>query len=288
MGEGGGTVEGLGGAAPIADGSTRLLAIIGDPVTQVRAPAIWSALFRARGANRVCVPLHVAPAELAAALAGLRCLQNLDGVIVTVPHKPAAARAAHALTPRARLVGAANMLRRDTGGWLGDIADGAGFTAALAANRQPVAGRTALVVGAGGVGAAIAFALAEAGVAAITVADIDADRADALAARLHQAGIAAAVGAPRAAGYGLAVNASPAGMSPADALPIDPEGMGPETVAGEVVMSPLVTPWMAAARARGCFVQPGTDLMDHEIAEMAAFFGFGGSWDVAAVRRAAG
>ena len=273
---------------PIANGSTRLLAIIGDPIAQVRAPAVWSALFRSRGHNAVCVPMHWSAGDLAAALAGLHSLRNLDGVIVTIPHKPAASLLAHALTRRARLVGAANILRREAGGWLGDIADGMGFTAALAANGQRVAGRTALVAGAGGVGAAIAFALAEAGAASLTVADIDGARAHALVARLRQAGVAASAGPPRAAGYGLAVNASPVGMSPGDPLPIDPDGMGPETVAGEVVMSPAVTPWMEAASARGCFVQPGADLMDHEIAEMAAFFGFEGSWDAAAVRQAAG
>ena len=271
----------------IINGSTRLLAIIGDPIRQVRAPEVWSALFRANGVNAVCVPMHYSREQFPAAVAALKHLQNLCGIIVTIPHKPAASSLADTLTSRARRVGAVNILRRQGNGWLGDIADGAGFTAALTANRQQVAGRSALVVGAGGVGTAIAFALAEAGAAFITVSDVDAGRAEALAARLKQEGVQASTGAPRAAGYGIAVNATPVGMRPDDPLPIDTTGMGPDTVAGEVIMSPLVTAWMEKARACGCFAQPGTDLMDFEITEMATFFGFeGGDWGPAQIRQA--
>ena len=271
----------------IINGSTRLLAIIGDPIRQVRAPEVWSALFRANGVNAVCVPMHYSREQFPAAVAALKHLQNLCGIIVTIPHKPAAASLADALTARARRIGAVNILRRQGGGWLGDIADGAGFTAALAANGQQAAGRRALVVGAGGVGTAIAFALAEAGAASVTVSDVDAMRAEALVARLTQEGIQASVGVPRAAGFGIAVNATPVGMRPEDPLPIDATGMGPDTVAGEVIMSPLVTAWMEKARACGCFAQPGTDLMDYQIAEMARFFGFeGGEWGPARIRQA--
>lgn len=269
----------------IADGATKLLVIIGDPIAQVRAPEVWSALFRANGVNALCVPMHYAAAHLQAALDSLKAMQNLSGLIITIPHKPAAAALADALTPRARQVGAVNLLRREPdGGWLGDIADGFGFTAALAANGQRIEGRTALVVGAGGVGTAIAFALAEAGVTSVSVSDIDPGRAEALAARLRAAGIDGLVSEPRAAGYGLAVNATPLGMKPGDSMPINPDGMGAATIAGEVIMRPPVTPWMLAARARGCFAQPGTDLMDYEVAEMARFFGFAeGGWTPAAI-----
>lgn len=272
----------------IADGATRLLGIIGDPIAQVRAPEVWSALFRANGVNALCIPMHYAATHLQAALDSLKVMQNLSGLIVTIPHKPAAAALAEALTPRARQAGAVNLLRREPGGgWLGDIADGIGFTAALAANGQRIEGRTTLVVGAGGVGTAIAFALAETGAASVTVSDIDPGRAEALAARLRAAGIDGLVGEPRAAGYGLAVNATPLGMKPGDPLPINPDGMDATTVAGEVIMRPPVTPWMVAARARGCFAQPGTDLMDHEVAEMARFFGFAeGDWGPAAISSA--
>jgi len=274
----------------IADGSTRLLAIIGDPIVQVRAPAVWSALFRANSVNAVCIPMHCAPADLPVALDGLRPLQNLAGLIITIPHKAAAAKLVGSLTARAEAAGVVNILRKtDAGGWLGDIADGAGFMAALAANGQHVAGRTALVVGAGGVGTAIAFALAEAGVASVIVSDIEPARADALAAKLRLAGIEASTGAPCAIGYGIVINASPVGMQANDPLPIDPTGLQPDTIVGEVIMSPPVTPWVAHARSCGCFAQPGTDLMDYQIAEMAAFFGFRGSdWGPAAIARSVG
>lgn len=131
----------------IVDGGTQVLAIVGDPVRQARAPRLWTALFRASGVNALCLPFHVAPAGLAAFVAGMRTVRNLAGLIVTVPHKPAAARLADRLTPRARRVGAANLLRADPeGGWTGDMQDGEGFTRGLLRAGQVLRGRRATTV----------------------------------------------------------------------------------------------------------------------------------------------
>ncbi|MFC7557306.1 shikimate dehydrogenase family protein [Pseudoroseomonas wenyumeiae] len=139
------------------DGQTRLLPIIGDPVKQVRAPLVWTGLFSANGVNAVCVPFHVPPSDLAGLVAAMRRVHNLIGLIVTVPHKPAAAILAGRLTPRAARIGVVNVLRPDPdGGWAGDMLDGEGFLRGLRRSGQRLEGRRALLLGAGGVGAAIA------------------------------------------------------------------------------------------------------------------------------------
>ena len=135
----------------IVNGSTRLLGIVGDPIAHVRSPPLWSALFRRNDINAVCVPFHVHPPDLPAFIDGFRKANNVLGLLVTIPHKLAAARHAELLTPRARKVGTANLLRpMPGGGWEGDMLDGFGFVAALRADGQTLAGRRALVVGAGG------------------------------------------------------------------------------------------------------------------------------------------
>lgn len=259
----------------IVDGATQLLGIVGDPIRQVRAPEVWSALFRANTVNTVCVPLHVAPKDLDAFLTGLRTIQNVAGLIVTIPHKPAAVSHVDTLTGRARHVQSVNVMRREADGrWTGDILDGIGFVKGLIGSGQRVEGRRALVVGAGGVGSAIAFAIAEAKAASVHVADIAQDRAADLARRLESAGTPSGTSAAAAKGFDLVVNASPIGMKESDPISIDPADLAGDALAGDVVVHPQITPWLAAAQERGCHVQPGTVMMDNQLMAMREFFRF--------------
>jgi shikimate dehydrogenase len=271
----------------IVDGSTQILGIVGDPIRQVRAPEIWSALFRANGFNAICVPFHVKPAEAAVLLAGLRAIQNVMGLIVTIPHKPAAARHVDALTDRARRVQSVNLMRREADGrWTGDIVDGVGFVKGLLSSGQRVEGRRALVVGSGGVGTAIAFAIAEAGAASVHVADIAADRAGHLARRLEAAGTPSGTSAAAAKGFDLVVNASPIGMNANDPISIDCSDLASDALVGDVVVHPQITPLLAEARRRGCHVQPGTVMMDHQLTAMREFLRLPeGDYSPAAVAR---
>ncbi|TYL85654.1 shikimate dehydrogenase [Bradyrhizobium rifense] len=259
----------------IIDGSTQLLGIVGDPIRQVRAPEVWSALFKANGFNAACIPLHVKPADLQAFVAGLKTIQNIVGLIVTIPHKPAAVHLCDALTTRAELVRSVNVMRREPDGrWTGDILDGFGFVQGLVGSGQRVAGRRALVVGSGGVGTAIAFAIAEAKAASVHVADIAKDRAADLASRLEAAGTPSGTSEAVAQGFDLVVNASPIGMKNEDPIAIDPAGLERGALAGDVVVHPPLTPWLSAAKQRGCHVQPGTVMMDNQLMAMRDFFRF--------------
>ncbi|MGY3621788.1 shikimate dehydrogenase family protein [Bradyrhizobium sp. USDA 10063] len=271
----------------IVDGSTQILGIVGDPICQVRAPEVWSALFRANGFNAVCVPLHVKPAELTIFLTSLRTIQNLVGLIVTIPHKLAAVHHADVLTERARRVQSVNIMRRDDDGcWRGDILDGIGFVKGLLSRGQRIDGRRALVVGSGGAGAAIAFAIAEAKAASVHVFDIAADRASDLAHRLEAAGTPSGISAASARGYDLVVNASPIGMKPDDPISIDCTDLAPQALVGDVVVHPQITPLLAAARKRGCYTQPGIVMMDNQLTAMREFFRFpDGDYSPAAAAR---
>lgn len=275
----------------VPDGATRLLGIVGDPIAQVRSPPLWGALFRYNKVNAVCVPFHVRADGLARFLAGFRTAENVIGLLVTVPHKIAAAKLAGGLTERARKVGTANILRPlPDGRWEGDTLDGLGFVRALKAEGHTVEGRRALVVGAGGVGSAIAFALAEAGVARVALADIDTERARALSQRIMVlTGVASAVVPATGAGFDLIVNASPLGMRDGDAMPVDLTGVTPEAIVGDVVIRRTLTPVLRAAREIGCAVREGAAMTDHQVAAMADFLGLaGGDWSVAAIRTAMG
>ncbi|WP_321787040.1 shikimate dehydrogenase [Paraburkholderia sp. J94] len=256
-------------------GATRIYFIVGDPIAQVRSPKGVTAALRAAGRDALVVPAHVAPDDLAAFFAGVTPMRNVDGVIITVPHKFSAAGFCTSLADEAAFLGAANTLRRGAdGGWHGGMFDGTGFVAALADSGCDLSGKRALLVGAGGAGSAIAQALVNAGVASLDIRDNDGARVNALVERLAALGR----GAMRVAGsdvaaesFDVVVNASPMGMRPEDPLPIDVSRLPATTFVGDVVTKPPLTPFIEAARARGCKTVTGTQMFARVCDRMVEF-----------------
>ena len=97
-------------------GATRVHLIVGDPIAQVKSPFGMTQAFEARGRDAICVPAHVTPTELDAWWAGARLARNVDGLIVTVPHKFACTAFCDVLSERAAFLGAVNTMRRDAQG----------------------------------------------------------------------------------------------------------------------------------------------------------------------------
>jgi shikimate dehydrogenase len=261
----------------VISGTTRLYVILGDPIAKVRSPEAFNGAFGRHGVDAVLVPVECAAADLAATVGGLKRVRNLDGLVFTMPHKAAALALVDDPTDTARRVGAINAARRDaTGRWHGDMFDGAGFVGGLKRHGHEARGRRAALLGAGGAGRAIAFALAGAGVAAIAVHDLDPAKAITLASDLAGAypALAARAGAPRAGEFDLLVNATPAGMRPDDPLPWPVDGLAPGTIVGDVTTKPEITPFLAAARERGCAVLTGRDMVEGQLAALFRFFGF--------------
>jgi shikimate dehydrogenase len=247
---------------PAPTGATRLHIIIGDPIAQVRSPAGVSRAFADRGTDAIMVAAQVAPADLPDFLATMTRVKNLDGIVVTIPHKFACYQACASATERAHFIGAVNLMRRRRdGGWHGDMVDGLGFVGAAKAAGFNPAGVRALQIGAGGAGSAIALALIDAGVRELAIHDSDAARRDALIARLNERGRGRAlVGSTDASGFDMIANATPAGMQPGDPLPVDMTMVSSSAYCGCVITRPEVSPFIAAARERGCLTATGTDM----------------------------
>jgi shikimate dehydrogenase len=177
----------------------------------------------------------------------------------------------------ARIAGACNaILRRPDGTLLGDMFDGEGFVRGVLRKGRKLAGARALVVGSGGVGSAIAASLAGARVAALGLFDVNPASAEALASRLrsHYPQLELSVGSRNPLGYDVVVNATPIGMKEGDPLPMDVERIPATAFVGEVVMKQEITPFLEAARARGCAIQIGTDMLFEQIPAYLEFFGF--------------
>jgi shikimate dehydrogenase len=262
---------------PTISGATRLYVLLGDPLDKARSPEYYNALFAARGIDAVLVPMAVAPADFGALIPALKAVRNLDGLIITMPHKQAVLAHLDRLGDAARRVGAANVARREANGrWFGDMYDGPGFVGGLRGRGIACEGRRVYLLGCGGVARAMAIALAEAGVARLRLHDLDAGRAEALAAALRAQfpGLACELGAADPAQFDLAINATPLGMQPGDALPFDPSQLTPRTAVADVTTKPEITPLLAVARERGCPIATGRDMFEAQTLLAERLFGW--------------
>lgn len=258
-------------------GTTRLYAIIGDPVAHVRTPIKFNERFEAMGIDAVCVPILIPPAEFETALAGMKAMPNLDGFIVTAPHKTAVMRFCDTIEPGARSVGAVNTVRREPGGaYAGTMLDGYGFVSGLRAEGHDPRGKSIYIYGAGGAASAISFALAEAGIGRITIQNRTTVAAETLAARIRAAFPDCEIGAgdsPR--GHDIALNATPVGLEPQDPLPIAIASLSPGTLVADVLMKPPMTALLVAAAAAGFRVHQGRHMLDRQLDLMFEFLKIG-------------
>ena len=259
-------------------GSTTIIAHLGDPIAPVKSPMIYNPYFERAGIDAAVVPMGVRAADYPDVLRAIFRFTNIRGALVTMPHKVTTVSLLDASSVAVKIAQSCNaVLLRSDGTLFGDLFDGAGFVRGVERHGFDVAGKRCLVVGTGGVGSAIAAALAAAGPASLALYDHNAAGADALAGRLreHYPKLDVQTGSKDPAGFDLAVNATPLGMNPHDPLPFDVTRLSPTTFVGEVVMKQEITPLLRAARERGCRTQVGTDMLFEQIPLYLEFFGFG-------------
>jgi shikimate dehydrogenase len=242
--------------------------IIGWPVAHSRSPLIHGYWLRKYAISGSYDRQPVRPGEVSQFLASMPAL-GLAGCNVTLPHKEAAFAAAARQHPGARAVGAANTLWYEDGALACDNTDGAGFMSHLAASapgfKQGCA--VASILGAGGAARAIVHAFLSVGVQEVRLFNRTRERADEVAAFFG----------PRVKAYdwtramdcstdaGILVNATTLGMAGGGGrLEIDLAVLNASCVVADLVYVPLVTPLLAAAKARGLKTVDGLGMLLHQ------------------------
>ncbi len=254
-------------------GASRVYFIVGDPIAQVKSPSGVTQSFHDQGRDAFVMPAHVSPAQLSAWVQGVSLAQNVDGIIVTVPHKFACRELCATVSDSAGFLSTVNTMRRNADGtWHGDMFDGTGFVSAMREKGGEPFGKRALLVGAGGAGSAIAHALLTAGVTALAIHDEDAVRRVTLVDRLASLGLGqVSSGSADPTGFEVVVNATPVGMKASDAYPLQVDQLQSHMFVGCVITQPVITPLIAAARAKGCQTVTGGDMFAKVKDLMVAF-----------------
>jgi shikimate dehydrogenase len=248
--------------------STRLFALLGDPVSHSLSPVFQNAALRALGLDGVYVALRCAPDDVAGLVLGLA--RAGGGGNVTVPHKEAAARAVERRTEAVEATGACNTFWLQEGQVWGDNTDVHGVGKAV----EAVLGRSAegarvLVLGAGGAARGAVCALVQGGAERIVILNRTPDRARELVERLGDRGtrieIAQTPADPASDAFDLVVNATSLGLHADDPLPL-PIERGPRIGAAlDLVYSRTgQTPWVRAMRQAGIPAADGTEMLLHQ------------------------
>jgi shikimate dehydrogenase len=259
------------------NGNTEIIAHIGYPTHAFKAPMIYNPWFEKAGVNAKVVPMGCKPEDFPVFLRSVFQLSNIRGALITMPHKVSSVALLDEMTPSVEIAGACNAVRKLENGKLhGDMFDGAGFVRGVQRKGLNLRGASALVVGSGGVGCAIAASLAEQGIAKIGLFDAHTPSAQELEARLkkHYKSLVVTSDSNDPAGYDLVVNATPMGMNEGDPLPMDVSRIASSAFVGEVVMKTEMTAFLSAAAARGCAIQVGSDMLYEQIPAYLEYFGF--------------
>lgn len=240
--------------------STRLLAVVGDPVAHSLSPAIQNAAIRALGLDAVYVALRTPASELSTVLSALAAVGAAGNV--TVPHKEAAERCVARKTDLCARIGACNTFWSEGGTLVGDNTDAPGLLACLRRLCGEASGAERwLLLGTGGSGRAVAVVAADAK-AELYVRSRDAGRAEAFAKWARSRGARAhAVTDREAPTVDLAINATPLGLNQDDPLPLDPKAANGLKLALDLVYAPGETRWVRALRAAGIAAQDGRELL---------------------------
>ncbi len=243
-------------------GATRVHIIVGDPIAQVKSPFGMTQAFELNGKDAICIPAQVPPKDLKQWFEGMSLARNVDGIIVTIPHKFDCHALCATHSARADFLGAVNTIRRNAdGSWHGDMFDGLGYVKAIESKGFQLQDKKGLLVGAGGAGSAIAHAMVLAGVSELAIYDENTERRESLIQRLNSLNLGKVkAGSDNPSGCDVAINATPMGMREGDPSPINIDAITPNMFIGCVITAPAVPPLIAAARAKGCNTSTGADM----------------------------
>ncbi|MDX2037588.1 MAG: shikimate dehydrogenase [Isosphaeraceae bacterium] len=244
-----------------------LVGVFGFPVAENPTQAMIEPAFDAMGLAWRYLTVEVPPEKLADAVRGARAM-GWRGFNCTIPHKVAVIEHLDELSPAAEKIGAVNCVIARDGRLIGDNTDGKGFVQSVSAVR-PIAGLIAVILGAGGAARAISVELALAGAKHVVIVNRTVDRGETLARQVAERTAATTEFVPWVGDFAIpdsadiVVNATSIGLFPdVSAMPaIDVDSIRPNQLVCDVIPNPPRTPFLEAARSRGCTTLDGLGML---------------------------
>ncbi len=253
-------------------GLTELYGVIGSPIGHSLSPVMFNAAFDDQQLNKTYLAFDIEADAVPQAIRAMRVLP-ICGLSVTMPLKAVVVDHLDSLSPTAQRLGAVNCIVNDDGQLIGHSTDGAGLVDTLRVDEGvDPAGKTCVVLGAGGAARAAVLALAEAGAQSVVVVNRTLQRAEAAAALAGSAGRVGNVSDVQSAD--LVIQATPVGMSgnSGNVLGVQSDCFHVDQVVFDMIYEPAMTPLMEMARERGARSVGGLGMLVHQGAQAFRLF----------------
>jgi shikimate dehydrogenase len=252
-------------------GTTKILGVMGFPVSHSLSPVMHNAAIAAMGLDYVYVPFPIRVEDLPAAITGLKAIQSVQGFNLTIPHKVEVIPLLDEVLPIAKAVGAVNTVKRVGDRWVGTNTDVAGFLSPLKQLNCDWGNSPAVILGSGGAAKAVVAACLELGCPVIHVVGRDSKKMKkfhgAMTSQLHDYNLRVHpwTSIPHLLEVaGIVINATPIGMASDPNTPISEAEMDllpDQAIVYDLIYTPRPTKFLQIAAARGLKAIDGLEML---------------------------
>ncbi len=253
-------------------GSTKIYGCLADPIDHVKAPTIFTNIFKEKNIDAVMIPIHVDRDNLEKVITSLKQIKNFEGMTVTIPHKTTVANLCDHLEQDAEFTQSVNWIKFDKDRKLiGNNFDGQGFVTGLLSQNFLIKNKNVCIFGAGGAAVSIAFSLAKQKIKYLQIINRNFDKANELMKKIKVIDKDLIVDVTEykdnylLKDYDIIINATSLGLQKNDNLPFDVSKTLPKSVIADIIMQPLNTELLKQAKKLGRSVHYGKYMIENQI-----------------------
>ena len=253
-------------------GSTKIYGCLADPIDHVKAPTIFTSIFKEKNIDAVMVPIHVDKDNLGNVIDSLKNIKNFKGMTVTIPHKTNVANLCDYLEQDAEFTQSVNWIKFDKDRKLiGNNFDGQGFVAGYLSQKFLIKNKKICIFGAGGAAVSIACSLAKQNIKSLKIINRNFDKANELMKKIKviDKDLLVEVTGYRdinfLQNYDIIINATSLGLNKDDQLPFDVSKTLPKTVIADIIMQPVETELLKQAKNLSRPVHYGKYMIESQI-----------------------
>ena len=252
-------------------GTTKIYGCLADPIDHVKAPSIFTSIFKSKQIDAVMIPIHVNSHDLENVINSLKLIKNFEGMTITIPHKTDIAKLCDNLEPDAKFTGAVNWIKFDKNRKLiGNNFDGQGFVNGFIGQNYSLKNKSVCLFGAGGAAVSIGCSLANEQIKSLMLINRDINKAIRLKNKINAKSNLLKVEVFPESDYSLAcsdiiINATSLGLKKTDKLPFDVTNSPLNSVIADIIMQPEETELLKNAKSLGRTIHYGKYMIESQI-----------------------
>ena len=252
-------------------GTTKIYGCIADPIEHVKAPTIFTSIFKSKNIDAVMIPLNVSSSNLKNLIETLKLIKNFQGLTVTIPHKSSVVELCNFLDPEAESTQAVNWIKFDNNRKLiGNNFDGKGFVNGFLSQSYTFFDKIVCIFGSGGAAVAIGCSLAKEGIKELKLVNRDVKKANELKKRINIINKNLKVTVFFTYNYNITdcdiiINATSLGLKEKDEMPFDVTKSSSNCIIADIIMQPEETKLLKQAKSIGRPIHYGKNIIESQI-----------------------